>query len=175
MALKTSHKLVLLLVALIATLVSIFAREKPRFQLIGQSTSNLSMVLRDYIAKNGKMPDGIGDLEKAGLVRPVDASEHRGSGTYRETGKYQLTTAYSNHILYYFDDIQVNWSVNRKDLVVKEGQLVNRLTGEATYIMRAWNGILLKTDDTTMEISIRLYEALCRAQQEGPEGEQNAE
>ena len=56
----------LAVLALCARYVVLYIRLKPRVQLIGQATVNLTEVIRLYIQDRGCMPSGMDDLESAG-------------------------------------------------------------------------------------------------------------
>jgi len=56
-------------------------------------------------------------------------------GDYERTGVYQLPKRYGEIVLYYLDDIVLNRKADISNIVISGERLVNRTTGEETFII----------------------------------------
>src|SRR5262245_51737326 len=111
-----------------------YVRLRPRVQLTLRTLASVSIALEDYVADHGRLPAGWGDMAAAGyLVKrsvPLEAK-----GDYERTGVYQLPKRYGEIVLYYLDDIVLNKAANTSDLAISGDRLLNRQTGEETFII----------------------------------------
>ena len=145
---------------LLVLCVYVYFREKPRVQLVGQSMANLTMVISMFIDQNGRMPNGIDDLVEAGLVKKIKPCRPPGLNDKRATTEYRLNLRYGDHVLYYMDDVVVNWDVTPECLEVRDGILVSRPVGEPDFIIGRRD--LFKPERTVyhLDFSLLLFEAL---------------
>jgi len=106
------------------------------------------------------MPAGVGDLVDCGLIQALDGKAVGILAGYDASTLYRVSTSYSTHVLYGLEDIEVNWETPIDELAILKGELVERESGKRVFIVRARNALLYGMDDTSMDISVRLYGAL---------------
>jgi len=145
--------------------VYVYYREKPSVQLVGQSTAHLSIVIGFFIDQNGKMPSSMDDFVMAGLIKRIKPCSLPGLNDDRATTEYRLNLQHNDHILYYLDDVVINWGVKPEDLRIRDGILVNCFDGEPDFIMGRRG--LFDSDRVVHDINSSrwLYEALSNARQ----------
>jgi len=123
------------LLLLLIFCVYVYFREKPRVQLVGQSMANLTKVIHIFIDQYGRMPNGIDDLVEAGIVKRIKPCGLPGMNDERAISAYRLNLQHDDHVLYYFDDVVVNWDVSPEDFRIRDGIPVNRTTGEPDFLI----------------------------------------
>ena len=113
-------------------------------QLLWRSMGLLSEALCSYIRIHGRMPDGMEELERSGILS--------------RSSKGEWVSSYRGDVLYFVEDIVVNWSFRLEDVALENGELIDLKTRTPTFIIKAnWP---LSSDEGSMRSSIRLYDVL---------------
>lgn len=138
--------IVLVAVVTVAGLITVVV--VPKYQMLSRTQVMLGAVLERYVQTHRRMPAGFHDLESAGLLRVV---ARKGKTEWQVAAQGLSPT-----ILFYSDDLSVNWDVPVESLAVRNGRLVDVKTGRPTYIIESKRWYVKSSD----AVSTRIYDQL---------------
>jgi len=140
-------------VALAVALGAVIAREIPKSQVMQQSMAHLSLSIQDFIREHGRLPNDLRELEHTGFVFRAERGWPEGVPKWR--------------LVYRLDDIDVNTSLRSEELMIIDGGLVNRASGDAIYFIRPkqtwWFGELALSRTASVSIYQTLIDMEYRA------------
>ncbi len=125
----------LLLALVVSYFIQAYITYRPRIQLVMRTLAMVNLALENYLTDHGRMPQDWNDMVGSGYLVPREAPIGDKADSYEKTGRLQLPKKYGTIVLYYLDDIVVNWGIKSADTVLRDNLLVNRNTGQETFVI----------------------------------------